>query len=129
MDVHWLFRLATRVSLEETRAETFDLNAGTSLLLNVLYKHSLVIFVSGIDESAKQKKPHLWTNNLGSNIEIAQRFQVDWNLLLEPFALPFNWLAKANVGIRKLHTLSRLKSFLRSSTSGPKSIAMRSLIL
>jgi len=42
MDVHWLLGFATSVGLEEARAETFDLNAGTGFLLNMLYKHPLL---------------------------------------------------------------------------------------
>jgi len=42
MDVHWFVRFATSVSLEETRAETFDLNTGTGFLLDMFDKHPLV---------------------------------------------------------------------------------------
>ena len=55
MNMHWFVRFAASISLEETRAETFDLNAGTSVLLDMLYKHPLELQRQAFHDSAEQR--------------------------------------------------------------------------
>jgi len=71
VQIHVLVTLATRAMLHESRATSLDLHAATRFLLDMLDIRTSV------------------ANNLSSKIETWNWFEVNWDLLLWPFALQY----------------------------------------
>lgn len=71
MKIHRLIAFHLGISLGESRPTTFDLDAASCLALNVL------------DVCAAMP------DNLGTQVEAGNRFQVDRNSFLWPFSLEF----------------------------------------
>lgn len=69
--IHILVTLTTSAMLHEARTTSLDLNTTSSFLLDVLYISSAM------------------TNNLSTKVESWNRFEVNGNPLLGPFALFF----------------------------------------
>jgi hypothetical protein len=69
MKIHVLIALAISTRLHESRATALDLDAASSLLLDVLHVSSSM------------------TNDLSTKVKARNRFKVNGNLLLRPFTL------------------------------------------
>jgi hypothetical protein len=69
VEIHWLIMLLTSVLVFEAGASAFDLNSTSGLSLDML----------NISTSS--------SDNLSTEIETRNWFQVDWNLFFWPFAL------------------------------------------
>ena len=69
MKIHVLITLTISTRLHEPRATALDLDAASSLLLDVLHVSSSM------------------TNNLSAKVKARNRFKVNGNLLLGPFTL------------------------------------------
>lgn len=73
VDVHGFIVLLSGLLIDEAGTDTLDLNTGTGFLLNVLDKHTLQASVR-TKSRVVGRFAHLWTNNFGSNVEVADRF-------------------------------------------------------
>ena len=66
---HWLIAFPASTGLHETRATAFDLNLAASLLLDVLHVGTAL------------------SDDLSAEVEARDRFEIDRDALLGPFAL------------------------------------------
>ena len=85
MDMEGLVAFAAGFLFNEARAKTLDLHPGAGLLLDILHEDTLQHVSRRSDGGVGFT--HLRTDNLCTNIEVAQRFEVDGQLDLRPFAL------------------------------------------
>ncbi len=69
MQIHWLFTLLAGTVFHETRTSSLDLDAASSLLLDMLDVRTTV------------------AHNLSPQIEPWDRIKIDWNPFLGPFTL------------------------------------------
>lgn len=69
MQIHVFIAFLTSTMLHKSRTTSFNLNAASRLLLNMLDVGTSV------------------TDNLSSKVESRNRFEIDWDLFLGPFAL------------------------------------------
>lgn len=86
MNVHRILALAPSLRLDKARADSLDLHARLRLLLDVLDEKSLRARISSVSSTARART-HSGSDDLGANVEVPQRFELDEQLLLRPLPL------------------------------------------
>lgn len=88
VDVNWVLALATGLGLDESRVDPLDLHSRLRLLLDVLDKQSLPSpLISLLLTHQREGETYTRSNDFGSHVKVAQRFNRDENLLFRPLAL------------------------------------------